>query len=76
MENKICTISFGKNSLDNDYTFYENGKIEHYYDKHPTKHSITDWLKPNQISEQEKEKIIEKCPAEFKTKINNILSSK
>ncbi len=31
---EICMISIPRNGLDNDYTFYESGKIHHLYDRH------------------------------------------
>lgn len=73
MSKKICTISIPKGWLDNDYTFYEDGKIEHFYDKHETKPNITEYPTANQISDSQKNKIIEKCPEEHKKTIKTIL---
>lgn len=75
MVNKICTISIGDGWLDNDYTFYDDGKIKHYYDQHPTKHSITDWITPSQISDHKKKKILDNCSVETKSIIEKILEN-
>lgn len=73
MAKAICTISLAKSWLDNDYTFFDNGSIEHLYDKHETKPNITEQLTANQISEETKSKLLKKCPEEYKEKIKVIL---
>ncbi|MCJ7934747.1 MAG: hypothetical protein MUW56_14250 [Chryseobacterium sp.] len=75
MEDKIiCSInSMKKGMLDNDYTFYESGKIKHLYDKSQWNLNHEEWLTENEISENEKERLIIDCPEEFKDRIKKIL---
>ena len=73
MGEKICTISIGNGWLDDDYTFYKDGRIEHYYDQHPTKHSITDWINAENLNENRKNKILEKCSEACKSQVEEIL---
>lgn len=73
MSEEICIISIGDGWLDDDYTFYEGGKIKRVYDQHPTKSNLTDWITGSQISDHKKEKILKKCPIELKAQIGDIL---
>ena len=75
MENEICTISIGNGWLDDDYTFYEDGKIKRSYDKNSFSYNITDWITPNEISDNKKLKIIENCPSDKKQIIKEKLNS-
>lgn len=75
MGNEICIISIGDGWLDDDYTFYDDGKIRHFYDQHPTKNSITKWLKPDEINEEQKKQILAKCPSEYKFQIESMFLS-
>jgi len=76
VEEIICTIDNAKDWLDNDFTFYKDGKIKNLYDQHPTKSNIVKWLKADQISDSEKTKIISKCPEEHLDEIKKILGVK
>ncbi|KQT25889.1 hypothetical protein ASG22_04105 [Chryseobacterium sp. Leaf405] len=75
MEDKIiCSInSMKKGMLDNDYTFYESGKIKHFYDKSQWNLNHEEWLTESEITESEKERLIIGCPEEFKDRIKKIL---
>ncbi len=75
MEKIICTISLGKNQLDNDYTFFEDGRILHSYDQSSFKLNIERWLKPNDIGKEIKQLLIAKCPLPNKQEISNILNT-
>jgi hypothetical protein len=70
---EIVTISVPKGELDNDYTFYEDGKIRHNYDQNATKTSLEAWISARIILDADKEKILKSCPQEFKNKITTIL---
>jgi hypothetical protein len=70
---EIVTISVPNGELDNDYTFFEDGKIRHNYDQSVYKSNLETWLNPGNISDKEKEKILKECPQQFKAKITAIL---
>lgn len=73
MEKEICTISIASNWLGDEYTFYEDKKIKRIYDNHSLSVNRTEWLQPNEISKQNKDKLIKNCPEEFKEQIMHIL---
>ena len=70
---EIVTISVPKGDLDNDYTFFEDGKIHHNYDQNATKTGLEVWISARNIPDNDKEKILKACPLQFKTKITTIL---
>jgi hypothetical protein len=75
MEEIICTIYLGVGILDNDYIFYEDGRILNKYDAypHPSRSNLTRWVTANDISEPTKNKLIEKCSEDHKDLIHRIL---
>lgn len=75
MENKICVISIGKFGIDDEYTFYENGKIERDFDLNYWNQNKFQVLESSQIIEQKKEKILENCPPQHIKKITEILNN-
>jgi len=70
---EIVTISVPNGDLENDYTFFEDGKIRHNYDQSVYKSDLEAWLRPGNITDKEKEKILKECPLQFKAKITAIL---
>ena len=71
----ICTIHSMKNGMfDNDYTFYEDGRIKHFYDQNQWSLDIEEWITPEQISNNEKKRLINECSKNYKSKIEKILS--
>jgi hypothetical protein len=70
---EIVTISVPKGELDNDYTFFEDGKIRHNYDQSTNKTGLEAWINARSISPAEREKILKECPAGFKVKVAAIL---
>ena len=70
---EIVTISVPKGDLDNDYTFFEDGKIRHNYDQNSNKLGLEAWITPRSIADSEKDKIMRACPPELKIKITAIL---
>lgn len=70
---EIVTISIPKGDLDNDYTFFEDGKIRHNYDQNANKFGLEAWITPRSIADSDKEKIIKASPLQFKAKITAIL---
>lgn len=73
MDKEICTIEIGKGVLDDDYTFYESGKVKHFYDQSIYKPNVEKWLEAHQIDDFRKGKIIEKCPEVNKEQITKLL---
>ena len=69
MDSEICTIEIGSGFLDNDYIFYDDGRIKHLYDQNAYKPNQIRWLKASEISESQKYKILEKCPEDYKERI-------
>lgn len=67
-KNYIWSYSFPmkKGTLDNDYYFYENGKIIHHYDRTQSKLNIEESITINEIPENELKVLIEKCPTNLK----------
>jgi phage baseplate assembly protein gpV len=70
---EIVTISVPKGDLDNDYTFFDDGKIRHNYDQNANKTGLEAWISARNITDADKEKILKACPLQFKTKITAIL---
>lgn len=74
MSNEIVTISVPKGQLDNDYTFYADGKIKHSYDQSAYKLNQEAWITASALDDQEKKKILQQCPAAHKLQIAAILN--
>lgn len=74
-EDEICTISIGDGLLDDDYTFYEDGRIKRFYDKNNWSYNITEFITPRNISGTRRDKIIGKCPAYCLERIMRILDN-
>ncbi|WP_431216100.1 hypothetical protein ACQ86N_16555 [Puia sp. P3] len=70
---EIVTVSVPKGDLDNDYTFFEDGKIRHNYDQNANKLGLEAWITPRSIADSEKDKIMKACPPEHKIKITALL---
>jgi len=70
---EIVTISVPKGDLDNDYTFFEDGKIRHNYDQNVNKMGLEAWITPRSIADSERDKILKACPPEFKIRITALL---
>ncbi|WP_415328690.1 hypothetical protein [Chryseobacterium sp. MMS23-Vi53] len=73
MEKEICTISITNNWLTDEYTFYEDDRIKRNFDNNSLSSDVTEWLKPNQINKQNKDRLVKNCPEELKEKVMHIL---
>lgn len=62
-----------KGNLDNEYYFYEDGRILHIYDKTQNKLNIEEDIKAKDISERERKIILDNCPEKHINKIKKIL---
>ncbi|WP_300686354.1 hypothetical protein [Chryseobacterium sp.] len=74
MEKEICKISITSSWLGDEYTFYDNSKIKRVYDNHSLNSNRIEWLEPQQISKQNKDRLVRSCPEEFKEQIMQILN--
>lgn len=73
MEKEICKISIASNWLGDEYIFYDNHTIKRVFDNHSLDSNKVEWLKPSQISKQNKDKLVRSCPEEFKEQVMQIL---
>ena len=76
MEKIICKVEIGNYTLDDDYTFYDDGRIHRSFDQSTWKQNISEFIKPENISESKKIKILEKCPSDNLNRIREILNNK
>ena len=63
-----------KGTLDNEYYFYENGKILHSFDKTMSKLNVEEFVSALDIPEHERQEMLDKCPLEFKDRIKGMLT--
>jgi hypothetical protein len=70
---EIVTVSVPKGELDNDYTFFEDGKIRHNYDQNVNKTGLEAWISARNIPPADRENILKACPVGLRTKISAIL---
>jgi hypothetical protein len=70
---EIVTVSVPKGDLDNDYTFFEDGKIRHNYDQNVNKMGLEAWISARNIPENDKDKILKACPLQHKALITSLL---
>lgn len=70
---KICTVYLGSSMLDDDYTLYEDGRVKHYYDHNMYSLNHEDWLEAKTLSDQIKQKLLDKCPEKSKEKARELL---
>jgi hypothetical protein len=66
MDKEICTICLGDGVLDDDYTFYNSGKIKRFYDRNSFKFNIEEWIDAKNIPASKKAEILEKCEMGFR----------
>jgi hypothetical protein len=76
MEKIICKIEIGNYGLDDDYTFYEDGRIHRSYDENYWNQNLFKFIEVENISDRKKNKIIEKCLSENLEKVKEILHNK
>lgn len=70
---EICTAYFGSSMLDDDYTLYSDGRVKHYYDRNMYSLNHEDWLEAKNLSDNIKQKLLDKCPEELKQKARELL---
>lgn len=62
-----------KGILDDDYLFYDNGKILHSYDKTQTKLNIEEFISADSIPLEKKKIMLENCPKDKYDIVKSIL---
>ncbi len=62
-----------KGIFDNEYYFYEDGNIIHFYDRNQNKINIEEIVSPSSISEEEKLIMLESCPDDLMETIKHML---
>lgn len=60
-----------KGDLDNDYYFYDDGRILHHYDHTISKRDIEFYISPDCISNIDKERMLTTCAKECSEDIFN-----
>jgi hypothetical protein len=77
MVKKVLAASYQmrKGELDDDYILYENGEIEHNYDKsrYPGQYNLTEKLKAGQISYDVKKRLLNNASVKNKDAVRKIL---
>lgn len=65
-----------KGIYDDDYAFFDDGTIEHHYDKHETDSNRIDQVTADKIPSDRIKSIVEKCPEDIKETIKKMLNVK
>jgi len=73
MDDEICTIDISQGMLDNQYTFFEDGRIRHFFDENIYRPNLERWILANEIRASDKVKLLEKCSPKLKDRIKLIL---
>ena len=76
MSKKIISKSFNiKKGLDDDYTLYEDGTVEHYYDKsiYPGGYSLTKNYTVEELSQEIKQRLLDAASNKNKEKVAKVL---
>ncbi len=72
MKEEITTVYIGKGQLDNDYTFYKDGSVEHFYDQSAFKLNQKNTMQVSNIDENLRAKILQKCPSDALSEIQEL----
>jgi hypothetical protein len=70
---EICSVDLGSTYRDNEYTLYEDGRVKRYYDRNQWSLNNVDWLEAQNLSDDIKQKLLDKCPEESKEKARELL---
>lgn len=62
-----------KGMWDNDYYFYEDGKILHFFDRHHKSLNNEEFVKADSITLEDRKTMLAACPARFQEIIKKIL---
>jgi len=70
----ICIIDFGKNALDNHYTIYKSGRINHLFDRNYYDLNNENWYRAEELPEETIEKLLVNCPNENYKEVKNLFT--
>lgn len=70
---EICTVCLGRSGLDDDYTLYEDGRVERFYDKNMYSLNKRAWLDAKNLKPYIKQELLNKCPEDLKEKARQLL---
>lgn len=73
MAEELFKVFIGRGTLDDDYTFYDDGSVLREYDQSAYQLNLEDELNAYEISEHRKEKLLEKCSDKHKEKLKQLL---
>ncbi len=62
-----------KGIWDNDYYFYDDGKIRHCYDVNNNSYNNEEYVNAEDIPEKERMEMLQNCPADKQEKIKTFL---
>ncbi|RQH50260.1 hypothetical protein D5R40_06430 [Okeania hirsuta] len=71
---EICTVYLGNSMLDDDYTLYEDGQVKRFYDRNQWSLNNEEWVEVKNLSDRIKQKLLDKCPEDYKNKARQLLS--
>ncbi|MCK8521310.1 hypothetical protein M0D21_07020 [Aquimarina sp. D1M17] len=71
---EICSVAIGNDYLEDRYTFYSNGMIQHMYDESIFNYGLMDWVQPGDIDNYVKRRILKKCENKHKKSVRQILA--
>lgn len=72
-----CILPKKKGQWDNEYYFYDDGSIKHFYDKSVKQFNLEEVVLATQISKKDRDGIlnnIDKCPYEWRNFILKLLN--
>lgn len=73
MAEELFKIFIGRGTLDDDYTFYDDGSVLREYDQSAYKLNLQEEIQANEISDHRKDRLLEKCPAQNEEKLRQLL---
>ena len=78
MKKKLVVSHGMKGVLDDDYTLYDNGDVEHFYDQsiYPGGQNKTEWLTAKELSDKVKLRLLDEANAEDKEQVRELLGMK
>jgi hypothetical protein len=74
MKIEICTVDISKHSLDDQYTFYDDGTVLHVYDPNNYKLDVKENITIKDISVYRKDRILEACKSEYLMQIKELFA--
>ncbi len=73
---EICTVFIGDGMYDNDFTFFDDGKIYREWDENKWNYNLKGWISPDSIRNSHKSKILKKLDGETLKRVSEILYPK